>query len=502
MSQPQTPRAALVERVAHPHVPLGAIVAIACVAQFMVVLDTSIVNVALPAMKAGLGLSTTDQQWVVDGYLITFGGFLLLAARAGDLFGRRWVFQAGLVIFTLASLAGGLAQDGDWLIAARFIQGVGAASLAPSSLSLITASHPEGHERHRAMAFWGMAASSAAAVGMVLGGVLTSELSWRYVLFVNVPVGVVLLIAATATLLPSSTNSDRNRLDWPGTLTVTVGVGALVYGISEATSKGWGSTLVIVALAAAAVLLAAFAVIETRSTQPLVPLVIFRHRSLSVANLVMACLGVSMTSTLFFVSLYLQQVLGYTALRTGLALVPMTVLLMIGALVSKRLLPLVGARRQLVAGGLVGAVGVAWLSRFPDHSAYPAHILGPTLVVAAGWSLMVLPVTVAATGGLEARFAGLASGLTNMGRQIGGAIGLAVLVTIAASATRHAHLTVPAAATVHGYRTALVIGAAVSLASALLALLLPRHAQPAPVPATAPPVRTAALNRTSTRTPG
>lgn len=198
-----------------------------------------------------------------------------------------------------------------------------------------------------------------------------------------------------------------------------------------------------------------------------------------------------MTCTLFFVSLYLQQVLRYSALRTGLALVPMTALLMIGALVSKRLLPLIGVRRQLVAGGLIGAIGVAWLSRFPNHSAYPAHILGPTLVVAVGWSLMVLPVTVAATGGLEARFAGLASGLTNMGRQIGGAVGLAILVTIAACATRHSHLTTPAA-TVHGYRAALVVCAAVSLASAPLAVLLPRHAQPAPAPVITPPVRTAA----------
>lgn len=235
----------------------------------------------------------------------------------------------------------------------------------------------------------------------------------------------------------------------------------------------------IAALGAAAVLLAAFGVIETRSAQPLVPLGIFRHRSLSVANLVMACLGVAMTSSLFFVSLYLQQVTGHSALRTGLALVPMTVLLVIGALVTKRLLPLAGARRLIGAGGLVTAVGVAWLSRLPDHSAYLAHILGPTLVVGAGWSLMVLPVTVAATGGLEARFAGLASGLTNMGRQIGGAIGLAILVTIAASATRRSHLTALAAATVHGYRTALLVCAAVSLASALLALLLPMQARPA-----------------------
>jgi MFS family permease len=253
------------EPAARPHVPSGMILAIACVANFMVIIDTSIVNVALPAMKAALGLSAADQQWVVDAYLVTFGGFLLLAARAGDLFGRKGVFQAGLLVFTAASLAGGLAQDPWLLIAARVLQGVGAAALASSSLSLITASHPEGPARTHALALWAAVGSSAGAVGVVLGGLLTTELSWRYVLFINVPIGIALLIAAAASLVPSPPRRDWARLDLPGALTVTAGTSSLVYAVSQATTKGWGSPPVIAALTAAVVLLAAFGMIEARS---------------------------------------------------------------------------------------------------------------------------------------------------------------------------------------------------------------------------------------------
>ena len=345
MSHPRTAAAPpdSAEPATRPHVPPGVILAIACVANFMVIIDTSIVNVALPAMKAALGLSAADQQWVVDAYLITFGGFLLLAARAGDLFGRKGVFQAGLAVFTAASLAGGLARDPGLLIWARVVQGVGAAALASSSLSLITASHAEGPARTRALSLWAAAGSSAGAVGVVLGGLLTTELSWRYVLFINVPIGIALLIAAAASLASSPARHDWARLDLPGALTATVGFGSLVYAVSQATIKGWGSTPVVAALTAAVVLLAT-----------------------------------------------------------------------------------------------------------------------------------------SATAGLEPRHSGLASGLFNMARQLGGAIGLAVLVTIAGTATRHSHIANPAAATVHGYRIALLSCAAVSLASVLIALLLPTPSQDSP----------------------
>jgi len=358
-------------------VPPGVILAIACVANFMVIIDTSIVNVALPAMKAALGLSAAGQQWVVDAYLITFGGFLLLAARAGDLFGRKGVFQAGLTVFTAASLAGGLAQDPWLLIAARLLQGIGAAALAASSLSLITASHPEGPARTRALSLWAAVGSSAGAVGVVLGGLLTTELSWRYVLFINVPIGVTLLAAAAASLVPSPAGRGWDRLDLPGALTVTAGVSSLVFGVSQATSQGWGAASVLAALAAAVILLAAFGLIEARSAAPLVPLGILRRRSLAVGNTLMACLGVVMTSGFFFLSLYFQQILGYSALRTGAAIVPMTVLLAAGPLAAKKLLPLFGPRRLTLVGVMLTTAGMAGMSLIPEHHVYLAPGRGP-----------------------------------------------------------------------------------------------------------------------------
>lgn len=463
------------EPIVRPRVPPGIVVAIACVAQFMVILDTSIVNVALPAMKTALGLSATDQQWVVDGYLVTFGGFLLLAARAGDLLGRRRVFQTGLVVFIAASLAGGLAQDPGLLLAARMIQGVGAAALAPSSLSLITVIHPEGESRLRALAIWAAAGSAAGAVGLVLGGVLTSELSWRWVLFVNIPVGVALLVASGAALVCTVPGKGRARLDLAGAVTITLGIGLLVYGVSEATTAGWGSGRVVASLAAATASLVAFGGIESLQTSPLIPLGVLARPNLSASSAIMGVLGVCATATVFFVSLYLQQVLGYSAIKTGVAMVPMSIIMIIGAVISKRLVPPVGPRAVVIAGGVICAIGMAWLSRLPVHPAYAAHVLGPTLIGAGGASLMIFPVTSTATAGLEVRLAGLASGLLNVGRQLGGAVGLAVLVTIADTVTRQGHDGL-AAATVDGYRVALLVSAGVSLVSTVLAAAMPKLA--------------------------
>ena len=484
---PDSPPTATHHAVARSHVSAGVLLVIACLAQFMVVLDTTIVNVALPAMRTGLGLSTVDQQWVVDGYLITFGGLLLLAARAGDLFGRRRVFQWGLVIFTLASLAGGFADSAAVLLAARFVQGVGAAALAPASLSLITASFPVGPARTKALGVWSATAASAGAVGLVVGGLLTT-LSWRWVLFVNVPLGVGLFAAAAWSLLPHTAADLKRRLDVPGALAVTVGVGGIVFGISEATIKGWGSATVIGALAAAVVLLALFLVIEMRTKQPLMPLRIFRYRSLSTANTVMLCLGIVMTSTIFFLSLYLQQAEGYSALKTGFAMAPLSVLLTVGSLVARRIIARTGARSMMIAGAVITTVGVAWISRLPLESSYVVHILLPSIVIGTGMSLTFLPVASVATTDLPARDAGLASGLVNMGRQIGGALGLAVLVTVAATSTSHSGLASHDAAVIHGYRLALLIVAAVSAASVLTALLIPRPGQKA-VAAAAPASR-------------
>ena len=464
-------RAQSPQRVAKPGVSLTVVAVIACLAQFMVVLDASIVNVALPAMKRGLGLSVDAQQWVVDGYLITFGGLLLLASRASDLYGRRRVFQIGLVVFTAASLLGGLAQDGVMLLAARLIQGAGAAALGPASLSLITASHTDPDKRTRALTWWGVAAASAGAAGIVLGGILTSTLGWRWVLFVNVPIGAGMIAATFAFLQPSTGPEGRSRIDLPGAATVTLAVAAIVYGVSAAPDKGWGSVQVLAAIIAGLGLLAAFVVIEKRTDEPLIPSAVLAVHNLRIGNLLTACLGIVITTPLFFLSLYLQQVLGESAIRAGLSLLPMVSVISIGVIASQRLIPKIGAKRLVVGGGLITAAGLVWLAQLPTHSAYATHVLAPTLIVGAGMSVMFMPAIVAATTGVEPRNAGIASGLINMSRQLGAALGLAALVTVASTVTRHSHLT-GTGSVVHGYHTALLLVAAVSVATAIVSLSL------------------------------
>jgi EmrB/QacA subfamily drug resistance transporter len=467
------------QEIAKPGAGLATVAAIACIAQFMVVLDSSIVNVALPSMKTGLGLSDTAQQWVVNGYLIAFGGLLLLASRTSDLFGRRRVFQIGLVVFTAASLFGGLAQDGWMLLAARLVQGAGAAALAPSSLSLITASHTEPDQRTRAMTWWGVAASSAGAAGIVLGGLLTASLSWRWVMLVNVPIGIGLLAASLACLQPSPSPKVRSRMDLPGAATITLAAAAIVYGVSIAPQHGWGSGQVLTMLIGGIVLLAAFVAIERRADEPLIPLEVFSIHNVRIGNVLTLCGGVVITTPLFFLSLYLQQVLGHSALRTGLSLLPMVCVMSVGVLVSQRLIPMVGPRALVVTGGLVSAGGLAWLAHLPTQADYVAHVLLPTLVVAAGTSVMMMPAVVAATTGVARRNAGVASGLINMCRQLGAALGLAALVTVASTVTHNSQAT-GSAAVVDGYRIAFYAIAAISVVTALLSLFLKGPAKTLP----------------------
>ncbi|MGK3204299.1 DHA2 family efflux MFS transporter permease subunit [Amycolatopsis sp. MEPSY49] len=459
------------QEVAKPGVPLAFVAVISCVAQFMVVLDSSIVNVALPSMKAGLGLSVTAQQWVVNGYLIAFGGLLLLAARAGDLFGRRRVFLIGLVVFTAASLVGGLATRGWTLLAARVVQGLGAAALAPASLSLITASHTEPAQRTRAMTWWGVAASSAGAAGIVLGGLLTASLSWRWVMLVNVPIGGCLLAAGLLGLRPSVSTATRARMDVPGAVTITLAAAAIVYGVSVAPDHGWTSGQVLVLLAGGVVLLAAFVAIERRAGEPLIPPDVFRLHNVRVGNVLTLCMGVVITAPLFFLSLYLQQVLGESALRTGLSLLPMVSVISIGVLASQKLIPVIGPRPMVIAGCLVAAAGLVWVARLPAHTGYVGDVLLPTMVIGAGTSLTMMPAIVAATTGVAPRDAGVASGLLNMCRQLGAALGLAALVTVASTVTHHG-AAAGSAAVVDGYRVAFYGIAAMSLVTALLSLLL------------------------------
>lgn len=467
------------QNVARPGVRLAVVAAIACAAQFMVVLDSSIVNVALPSMKEGLGLSGTAQQWVVNGYLIAFGGLLLLASRASDLFGRRRVFQAGLVVFTAASLFGGLAQTGWMLLAARLVQGAGAAALAPSSLSLITASHTEPAQRARAMTWWGVAAATAGAVGIVLGGLLTAFLSWRWVLLVNVPIGVGLFAATFAFLAPSTAAGRRTRIDVPGAVTVTLAAAAIVCGVSIAPEHGWGSGQVLTALVGGVAAFAAFVAIEARADEPLIPREVFAVHNIRIGNILTVFMGVVITTPLFFLSLYLQQVLGESALRTGMSLLPMACVMSVGVFVSQKLIPLIGPRRLVLTGGLIAAAGLAWLAQLPTHSAYVVHVLAPTLVVAAGTSVTMMPGIVAATTGVATRNAGVASGLINMCRQLGAALGLAVLATVASAITSHSHPHGPAAV-LQGYHTALLVVAAASVATALISLFLKGAEAPRP----------------------
>jgi EmrB/QacA subfamily drug resistance transporter len=456
--------------------PSWAVLAICCMAQFMVVLDVAIVNVALPQMRHDLGLSVAGQQWVVNAYTLTFAGLLMLGGRAGDLFGRRRVFMLGLGLFTVFSLMGGLAQNGPWLIAARAAQGVGGAILAPSTLSLLTTRFFEPAERRRALGAWSATAASGAAIGVLAGGVLTDLLDWRWVLFVNVPIGIVLLAGAWLALTESRLEGAHPSLDLPGALTITAGLSILVYGIVSTDTHSWGSAETLTTLIAGGVLLLAFVWIESRlAAHPVVPLSIFRMKSLSAANGIAVTVGAALFGMYFFLSLYLQQVNGYSPLKAGLAFLPAGLATMAGALNAARLVARIGPRRQLVTGLLMAAAGLAWMSTVSAHAGYFAHVFGPVLLVGVGLGLSFVPMTMAGTSGVPPHEAGLAAGLINTSRQVGGAVGLAAMATVATSAAR-GHLATASAtltALTNGYDRAFATAAAVLVVGAGLALLLP-----------------------------
>ena len=419
-------------RPAHKH--LGLALVVIATAQLMVVLDATIVNVALPEIQKALGFSGSGLEWVVNAYALTFGGLLLLGGRAGDILGRRRVFIAGIILFSLASLAGGFATSEAWLLTARAIQGVGAAVVAPTALSLVTTTFPEGPPRNRAMGVYAAMSIGGAAVGLIAGGLLTTYASWRWVLFVNVPIGIVVALMAPRAL--GESQRHPGRFDLPGAITSTLGLAALVYGLTSAatTENGvshWGDTKVLASLAAAVVLLASFIVIESRSQHALMPLRIFRNRNRSGAYLVMLCVGTAMFGMFFFLTIFVQTVWHYSALKTGIAYLPMVGTIMLMAGVSTQLVPRIGARPLLVAGSAIGAGGMFWLSRINEHSTYAGGLLGPMMVTAAGLGMLFMPLTLVALSRVEDKDAGLASSLLNTGQQVGGSIGLAVLGTVA-----------------------------------------------------------------------
>jgi len=413
---------------------LGVALLVIATAQLMVVLDATIVIVAQPHIQKALGFSGSGLEWVVNAYALAFGGLLLLGGRAGDLLGRRRMFVTGLLLFSAASLAGGFATSQAWLLAARAVQGAGGAIVAPTALALIATTFPEGPPRNRAMGVYASMSGIGSAVGLIAGGLLVTYVSWRWVLFVNVPIGIAAALAAPA-VLPGAARRP-GRLDLPGAITGTGGVAALVYGLSNAATSPdgtshWGDGKVVAALAGGAVLLAAFAVIETRSRHALLPVRLLRNRDRLGANLIMLGAGTAIFGVFFFVNLFTQEVWGYSALRTGLSFLPLTGALLAASFAAAAFVPRIGLRPLLLAGGTASAGGLYWLSRVTEHGSYAGGLLGPGLVLGVGLGLLLVPLQLAALAGVAEADSGVAASLLNAGRQVGGSIGLAVLGTVA-----------------------------------------------------------------------
>ncbi len=481
-------------RTAHPWLVLVLV----CLAQFMVVLDATVVNVALPSIQTDLHMSEADLQWIVNAYTLVFGGFLLLGGRAGDLIGRKRVFLAGVVVFTAASLLDGLAQSSEWLIVARGAQGLGGALVSPAALSIVNTTFATEAERAKALGVWSAIAAGGGAVGLILGGVLTDVFSWPWVFFVNIPIGVA-TFALSARLIPESRDERRHRsFDLAGAVTVTAGLIALVFAIVRTSAAGWTSAQTLGVGGAAIVLLCLFVVVESRSPEPLVRLDIFRVPTLRAANIVLFFVVSGLFAMFFFSSLYNQVVLGYTPIQAGLAFLPFTAGIVLGAGLAQQLGARIGLRPTALAGMVVASAGMFWLLRLPPGGSYLPDLLPSILPVSIGMGLAFVPLTLIATGGLPHDDAGLASGLYNTSQQVGGALGLAILSTLAASRTSHSlgHVASPtkaqsAQALVDGYVGGFT-GAAIFVAASavLLALLLRRHhlaairaEQPAPVAA-------------------
>ena len=454
--------------------------ALLAMAQFVVVLDASIVNVALPTIGTALDFSQENLAWVVNAYVLTFGGFLLLGGRLADLLGRRAVFQAGLILFALASLAGGLAESEGALIAARAVQGLGAAILSPAALSIVTTIFRDGSERNKALGVWGAVAGSGGAAGVLLGGVLTDTLGWEWVLWVNVPIGIIAALLAPSLISESRAESATRSFDFAGAFSVTAGLSVLVYALVDATDAGWGSAQTIGLLALAAALIGAFVAIELRSDAPLVPFRIFRLRTLTGANVVGLLVGASLFSMFFFISLYMQQVLGYSAIKAGLSYLPLALSIIAAAGIASQLVTKIGFKPVLAAGLALIATGLAWFSQVSVGGSFTSDVLGPSLLAAFGLGFAFVPVTIAAVSGVSQEDSGLASGLINTSQQVGGALGLAVLATLANSRTSDALASAggdPAAlpnALTEGFQAAFLGGAVIAAIGFVLVLTLIR----------------------------
>ncbi len=469
------------------HVHRGLALVVICAVQLMVILDGTIVNIALPSIRRELHFSATGLEWVIAAYALAFGGLLLLGGRSGDLFGRRRMFVVGVGLFTVASLVGGLATDPAMLIAARVAQGVGGAIASPTALALIQNTFPEGRERARAMGVYAAMSGAGGSLGLLLGGVLTDVASWRWVLFVNVPIGVAVALAAPRVLAASE--GRPGRLDLPGALSVTVGMTSLVYGLSHAATSGWSNGVTVGALVVALSLLAVFVAVESTSEHALMPLGIFAERNRAGAYAVMLSLAAAMFGTFFFITQYVQNILGYSPLKAGVAFLPMTVGIGGTATVVSRLVGRFGSRRFMTVGPLLASVGLALLSLVSVHSAY-LTIIGPLVLIDIGMGSTFVPLTLTVMSRVRPQEAGLASALLNTSQQIGGALGLAVLVTVATTVTAshqmaglHGAATLAAAhqAVATGYDAAFRVAAGVALLGFLLAAAVVRGVRPAPL---------------------
>ncbi|HEY2310964.1 MAG TPA: MFS transporter [Gaiellaceae bacterium] len=454
--------------------------ALVCVAFFMTVLDVSIVNVALPSIGRSLHFSSTGLQWVITAYAITFGGFLLLGGRAGDILGRKRMFLVGLVIFSAASLVCGLAGSTGVLIAARAVQGFGAAIVSPSTLSIITTTFEEGPERNKALGIWGAMGGSGAAAGVLFGGIIVKYLGWEWIFFVNVPVGALVLALAPGIVRESRAPDVGRNFDVIGASSVTSGLALLVYAISKAPVDGWGNTTTIVLLVAAAALIVFFVAWEARVENPLMPLSIFRIRTLAGANTVGALLGASIFADFFLLTLYVQNVLHYSPLKTGITFLATAGTVVIVAGLAQWLSTRFGPKPVMVTGMVLNTIALVWYAQIPVHGTYAHDLVGGYVLFGFGLAFAFIPVSIAALAGVGPREAGLASGLLNTAQQVGGAIGVALATSVAVSHTTHLLKTgsSQAAALTSGYALAFWVIAGISAAGAVAALVLVKNEIP------------------------
>ena len=460
---------------------LGLALVVISAAQLMIVLDATIVNVALPTIHTDLHFSVSNLEWLITAYALTFGGLLLFGGRTGDLYGKRRMFMVGIGVFALSSLLGGLAQSDVWLIITRGLQGIGGAIASPTALSLIATNFPEGTPRNRAMGVYAAMSGAGSAIGLLLGGVLTDLVSWRWIFFVNVPIAALVLFLAPRALNESATTSGK--LDVPGALTATAGMISVVYGLSHASSHSWGNPGTVIPLVLGAVLLLAFGIIETKAEEPLMPLHIFADRNRSGAYAMMLCIATGMFAMFYFLTQFLQNILGWSPLRTGVGFLPMTVGIVIAAGLASRIVGKAGVRLPLIIGPAGTVVGLMWLSRLGVSSSY-WDVFGPLLLIAVGMGLSFVPLTLTAVAGVPHHETGLASALLNTGQQVGGALGLAVLATVAidvtknhlsnAAAVAHGHISAAAqaVAVTHGYTTAFEVGAIVAFLGLLITIFV------------------------------